>query len=166
MKPEDEDYRAMKLLLKSDGISKSRDALIANLQKEMDKSGEGPNPEHIDGMVKSLYALDGQPLPSLSGDQLETVIRDLKNRSVKHSRRPLSKGAFRFVRWASAACVVLLFFVFLNLGLAWATGGCLLRKVDKEFCSHTIFCPADGEEVPESSPNQGTGIGILFPHGS
>jgi hypothetical protein len=156
MKPEDGDYKAMEALLKSEGIAKSRNTIIANLQKEMDKPGEGPDPEYIDGMVKALYDLDGQPLPGLSGEQLEAAIRNIKNRSVKPRRRAFPKGAFRFIRWASAACAVLLFFVFLNLGLAWATGSCLLRKVDKEFCSHTVFCPTDEETAPDSPPKQGS----------
>jgi hypothetical protein len=147
MKPEEEDHRAMELLLKSN-------TLIAKLQKEMGKPGDGPDPEHIDGMVKSLYALEGRPLPGLSGEQLETAIQNIKNHSAKPKRRSFPKDTLRFVRWASAACVVLLFFVFLNLGLAWATGGCLLRKVDKTFCSHTIFCPADEESVPDSPSNR------------
>jgi hypothetical protein len=147
MKSEEGDHRAMELLLKSN-------TLTARLQKEMDKPGEGPDPEHIDGMVKSLYALEGRPLPSLSDEQLETAIRNIKNRSVKHRRRSFPKDTLRFVRWASAACVILLFFVFLNLGLAWATGGCLLRKVDKTFCSHTIFCPTDEERAPDSPSNR------------
>jgi hypothetical protein len=63
------------------------------------------------------------------------------------------KKSRRLIRWGvSAACAAALLLIFANFGVAWATGGCLLRKVDTKLCSHTMFCPAV-EETPVDAPS-------------
>jgi hypothetical protein len=147
----DQDYKAMETLLKSAARRNSRNALFIEIEKEIGKPVDSINPEYIGRLVDSLYTLDDTSPPRLGKERLEAAALGVKRRAMKPPGGFFPQSSRR-VRWGvSAACAAALLFVLVNFGIAWATGGCLLRKVDAKLCTHTVFCPA-GEETPADTP--------------
>jgi hypothetical protein len=147
----DQDYKAMETLLKSEARRNSRNVLLIKIEKEIGKPVDSINPEYIGSLVDSLYTLDNTPPPRLGKERLEAAALGVKRRAMKPAGGFFPRKSGRILRGVSAACAAALLFVLVNFGVAWATGGCLLRKVDTTLCTHTVFCPA-GEETPVDTP--------------
>jgi hypothetical protein len=134
-----------------------RDSLIENITAELQKDAEGIDGDFIDRSIDELYALDGRSPPKLSDEALLAAARTVRSRAAWRRGNALASGARqrrftrRAVRWAWAACCVVLVLFSANYVTTLVTGSCLPAKVGIKICCGTTYCFCDavnGEESP------------------
>jgi hypothetical protein len=140
-------------------IQNTRDALIEDIESELEKDAGDIDPGFIDRRIDELYALDGLP-PSKPGDEaLAAACRTVRARAAWRSRNTLADQALkrrftrRVVRGAVAACCAFLFFFSANYVTTLVTGSCLPSKVGIKICCGTRFCHCEISKAEEENPS-------------
>jgi hypothetical protein len=146
-----QDNNALIALLKSENQRMSqKHLLLRKMEAELQKDTESLDSDRIDSLINTLYAIDNETPPRISSDEIENVLLKIKKHAKPKIRiRTFPQKRTRLIRWASALFAVLAVFFLVNYSIARISGTCLLRKVDVNFCCHTIYCP-DTDEFDHS----------------
>ena len=129
-----------------------RDFLIGRIQSELKKNADDLDPDLIDRGIDGLYALDGLSPPKASDEQLRAAVRTIRARADWRRRNRLAERSVkrrftrRAVRWAVAACFMVLLLFSANYVSTLITGACLPSRVGIKICCGTKYCLCDTKE--------------------
>ena len=136
---------------------RKRDSLIEEVKSELKKDAAAIDPGFIDRRIDELYVLDGLSPPKLDEERLRAAARTVQARAGWRRRNLLAERALkrrftaRAVRWAVAACFVVLFLFSANYVITLVTGACIPSKAGIKLCCGTKFCRCDIDKMEETS---------------
>ena len=138
-------------------IRKTRDALIEDIESELEKDAGEIDGGFIDRRIDELYALDGLSPPKLNAEDLDARARTIraraawKTRNIREEEARKRRFTRRAVRGAAAACFAGLLFFFANHVTTLVTGSCLPSKAGIKICCGTQICRCDIAKTEEAS---------------